>query len=137
MKRLDQYNRKLEFIVDKIGILPENPEENIFYMDALFHRLQISIDAAMDIIAMICKDFGITVKDDYGNLDELEKLKIIDIEILEDLRRWNGLRNRLVHKYNKIEESIVIDERDKIVAGLKDFIEKIEMILNEKLDLPK
>jgi len=29
MKRKDQYSRKLEFIIDKISLLPENIEENI------------------------------------------------------------------------------------------------------------
>ena len=47
MKRREQYTRKLEFILDKIKVLPENFEDNIFMMDALFYRLQVSIDAAM------------------------------------------------------------------------------------------
>ncbi|MHA1658647.1 MAG: HepT-like ribonuclease domain-containing protein, partial [Promethearchaeota archaeon] len=72
MNLKDQYKRKLEFIVDKISILPENLEENEFYIDALFYRLQITIDVAMDVVAMLCKDLGISVKDDYSNMDELE-----------------------------------------------------------------
>ena len=100
MKRLDQYRRKLEFIVDRITILPDNIEENIFFLDALFYRLQISVDATMDVVAMICKDLGITVKDDYSNIDELEPLDLFSKEFLNDLRRLNGLRNALVHRYN-------------------------------------
>jgi len=30
MKRKDQYNRKFEFIIDKLSLLPDNVEENIF-----------------------------------------------------------------------------------------------------------
>ncbi|MHA1688297.1 MAG: DUF86 domain-containing protein [Promethearchaeota archaeon] len=131
MKRREQYKRKLEFILDKISKLPNNFEENIFLIDALFYRLQVSIDATMDIIAMLCKDFGISVKDDYTNLDEIEKLKKFDDKLIINLRRWNGLRNRLVHKYNKIDESIIIEEKVKIVNGLKQFIQQTEMILNE------
>jgi uncharacterized protein YutE (UPF0331/DUF86 family) len=56
MKRKEQYHRNLEFIIDKITLLPENIKENIFFMDALFNRLQISVDAAMDVVAMLCKD---------------------------------------------------------------------------------
>ena len=80
MKRIDQYRRKLEFIIEKISILPNNVEENIFFMDAVFYRLQVSVDAAMDIVAMLCKDLGITVKDDYSNIDELEPLEIFSKE---------------------------------------------------------
>ncbi|MCK4284641.1 MAG: DUF86 domain-containing protein, partial [Candidatus Lokiarchaeota archaeon] len=68
MKRTEQYRRKLEFIIEKISVLPDNLDEDKFHVDALFYRLQVSIDAAMDVIAMLCKDLGITVKDDYSNI---------------------------------------------------------------------
>ena len=122
MKRRDQYIRKLEFIADKITVLPENVKDNIFLMDALFYRLQVSIDAAIDIIAMLSKDLGITVKDDYSNLDELENLNIFPGDFLNEIRRLNGLRNVLVHRYNKIEEELIVSERDHFVEVLKEFI---------------
>jgi uncharacterized protein YutE (UPF0331/DUF86 family) len=133
MNRKEQYKRKLEFILEKITNLPEKLEENEFYVDALFYRIQISIDAAMDIIAMLCKDFGITVKDDYTNMEELEKLNIFPSKILNDLRKWNGLRNVLVHKYNKIEEELVFQQKDNVVNTLGSFIKKVEVIVNEKI----
>ncbi len=137
MKRIDQYRRKLEFIIDKITILPNNIEENIFFIDALFYRLQVSVDAAMDIVAMLCKDLGITVKDDYSNIDELENLDIFSKEFLDELRRLNGLRNVLVHRYNKIEEKQIIKEKDHFVEILKKFVSYIEVLINERLKLSK
>ena len=136
MKRRDQYNRKLEFIVDKVTILPENTNENVFLMDALFYRLQVSIDAAMDIVAMLSKDLGITVKDDYSNIDELENLNIFPSDLLNEMRRLNGLRNVLVHRYNKIEEDLIITEKDHFVEVLKEFIKIVEKLINEELKLP-
>lgn len=137
MKRRDQYTRKLEFIADKIAILPENMNDNIFLMDALFYRLQVSIDAAMDIVAMLSKDLGITVKDDYSNIDELENLKIFPGEFLNEIRRLNGLRNVLVHRYNKIEEDLIVTEKDHFVEVLKEFIKIVEKLINEQLKLPE
>jgi len=136
MKRRDQYNRKLEFIADKITVLPENVKDNIFLMDALFYRLQVSIDAAIDIIAMLSKDLGITVKDDYSNLDELENLNIFPGDFLNEIRRLNGLRNVLVHRYNKIEEELIVSERAHFVEVLKEFIKIVEKLINEQLKLP-
>ena len=133
MKRKDQYSRKLEFIIDKISLLPDNIEENIFYIDALFYRLQISIDAAMDVVAMLCKDLGITVRDDYSNIDELESLKIFQMDLLKDLRRLNGLRNVLVHRYNKIEEGRIIQEKNNFADILKKYVKEMEKVINEKL----
>ncbi len=136
MKRRDQYIRKLEFIADKITVLPENVKDNIFLMDALFYRLQVSIDAAIDIIAMLSKDLGITVKDDYSNIDELENLYIFPGDFLNEIRRLNGLRNVLVHRYNKIEEELIVSERDHFVEVLKEFIKIVEKLINEQLKLP-
>lgn len=137
MKRKDQYRRKLEFIIDKISILPNNIEENIFYIDALFYRLQVSIDAAMDVIAMLCKDLGITVRDDYSNIDDLESLNIFQKDLLKNLRRLNGLRNVLVHRYNKIEEERIIQEKKNFVDNLKKFVKDVEKVINERLQLSK
>lgn len=137
MKRKDQYSRKLEFIIDKISILPDNIEENIFYIDALFYRLQVSIDAAMDIIAMLCKDLGITVRDDYSNIDDLESLNIFQKDLLKNLRRLNGLRNVLVHRYIKIEEERIIQEKKNFVDNLKKFVKDVEKVINERLQLSK
>jgi len=135
MKRKDQYSRKLEFIIDKISLLPDNIEDNIFYADALFYRLQVSIDAAMDVVAMLCKDLGITVRDDYSNIDDLEKLDIFQTGLLKNLRLLNGLRNALVHRYNKIEEEKIIEEKKNYVDNLKKFAKNVEKVINEQLKL--
>ena len=137
MNRKEQYNRKFEFIIDKISLLPDNIEENIFYRDALFYRLQVSIDAAMDIVAMLCKDLGITVKDDYSNIDELEDLNIFEKKMLHNMRRLNGVRNVLVHRYNKIEEQQIVREKDNFIIILKEFVLCVEKIVNERLQLSK
>jgi len=135
MKRKDQYNRKFEFIIDKLSLLPDNVEENIFYVDALFYRLQVSVDAAMDIVAMLCKDLGITVKDDYSNIDELEALDLFQKELLRNLRRLNGVKNALVHRYNKIEEEQIIKEKENFVNILKEFVKRVEKVVNERIQL--
>ena len=135
MKRIDQYRRKLEFIVDRITILPKNVEENIFFLDALFYRLQVSVDAAMDVVAMLCKDLGITVKDDYSNINELETLDIFSKEFSNELRRLNGLRNALAHRYNKIEEEQIIKEKVHFVEILKKFVSLVEVLIDERLKL--
>jgi len=137
MKRKEQYNRKLEFIIDKLSYLPDNVEENIFFVDALFYRLQVSIDAAMDIIAMLCKDLGITVKDDYSNIDELGDLDLFKKELLRNLRRLNGVRNVLMHRYNKIDEQQIISEKENFVKMLKEFARQVEKVINERIELPE
>lgn len=135
MNRSDKYFYKMEFILEKINILPSNLDSNPFLVDALFYRFQVSIDAAMDIVAMLCKDFGILVNDDYSNIDELVKFKVLSPSLAEHLRKLNGLRNALVHKYNKIEEDLLIKEKENVVAYLNNFVEIIKVIIDEKLNI--
>ena len=137
MNRKDQYKRKFDFIIDKITSLPEKFKENDYYKDALFYRLQISIDDSLDLVAMLCKDLGITVKDDYSNLDELERISVFSKKVTKDLRRWNGLRNALVHKYNKIDEDFVLQEKDNVAKSLINFVKETEVIMNEKINFSK
>lgn len=79
---------------------------------------------------------SISVKDDYSNIDELESLKIFPGDFLNDMRHLNGLRNVLVHRYNKIEEDLIVSEKDHFVEVLKEFIKLVEKLINEKLKLP-
>ncbi len=134
MNRKEQYKRKFDFIIDKITNLPDEPIENEFYMDALFYRIQVSIDAVMDLVAMLCKDVGITVKDDYKNIDEIEKTHLFKKETINDLHRWNGLRNVLVHRYNKVEEDTILKNKPHIVKTLMDFIKKTEEFILDKFN---
>ena len=84
---------------------------------------------------MLCKDLGITVRDDYSNIDDLEKLSIFQTGVLKNLRRLNGLKNALVHRYNKIEEERIIEEKKNYVDNIKEFVKNVEKVINEQLQL--
>jgi len=131
MARKDQYFRKIEFILEKINDLPENLTADKFYIDALFYRLHTSIEAFMDIIAMLCKDFGILVGEDYHNIDEIGRLDLFSPSEIAYFRKLNGLRNVIVHKYNKIEERLIIEELEPIIEFINHFAERVEAIVNK------
>lgn len=72
--RILRYQQRLQWIVERIENLPPLDENNTnfdFFLDSLFYRLQTSIDGIMDIVAMLCKDLGEEVGDDYNNLETL------------------------------------------------------------------
>jgi uncharacterized protein YutE (UPF0331/DUF86 family) len=133
LSRREQFTRKLEFIIEKVSHLPDNVEEDEFRQDALYYRLQIAIDAALDVVAMLCKDLGITVKDDYTNLENLQKEEIFTPEMTQQLRGLNGLRNILVHHYNNVELDLVLQQKGDMVKQLTDFTQCVEAVLNERM----
>lgn len=124
-ERLLQYKRKIDFICEKLENLPEMPGDEIL-KDAILYRVQVSIDAAMDIIAMLVKDSGEEVSDDYHNMALLADKGILSKQIEEQMKFYNGLRNAIVHKYNKFEEKEVIANIKKIKRNFHIFLECVE-----------
>ncbi|RLG58380.1 MAG: DUF86 domain-containing protein [Candidatus Hydrothermarchaeota archaeon] len=127
MKRIEQYSRKIEYILTSLEKMdfPEN-EKDVY---ALFYLLHTSIEAAMDITAMLVKDLGSMPRDDYENIETLYEKGLIDKEFAENLKKLNGLRNILVHRYNKVDENLVVRELNNIKEILNKFIDVVENVI--------
>ena len=97
----------------------------------IFYSLQTSIEAMVDLVAMLVKDLGIQVKDDIKNISEIVKIRNIDPKLGEKLKKANGLRNIIIHRYNEIDEVLIIDSIKEIKELLLRWIEIIEEAINE------
>lgn len=124
-EREQQYRRKINFIVEKVHSFPTKFSSSES-TDAYLYRAQIAIEAAMDMIAMLVKDKGKTVSDDYHNIDTLLSLKVVTPEAALQLKHLNGLRNAIVHKYNKFEEETAVKQRENIQKNLLAFLKTVE-----------
>lgn len=129
MNRAERYRQKMNFIITKLESIPASRKTNI-EVNATLYCVQVAIDAAMGIIAMLVKDIGHDVSDDYHNINILVKEKVISEVIGEDLRRFNGLRNAIVHKYNAFEEESVLKHVPTIKNSLEKFLNNVETKLN-------
>lgn len=126
-KRQGVYRRKLHVITQSIGRIPDDREVlSPLELDGVLHNVQVMIDAVMDIAAMLVKDGGHEVKDDYQNLEMLVEEGLIGGPLAEELRRLNGLRNAIVHRYNSFEEETLLEGLDRIRSGVVDFAEIVE-----------
>lgn len=103
MDRLSQYRRKIEYVVSKLTSLPSDLDD-VYHFEALLYRLHTSIDALMDVVAMLVKDLGLEVGDDYSNIEKLEEAGVLSGDMAGFLRKASGLRNVIVHRYNKLDE---------------------------------
>jgi len=127
MERKLRYRQKINFIAEKISDIPRNPD-NALAIDAALYRIQTAIDACIDIVAMLLKDKGREVTDDYGNIHKLLELNVLDKKLSDGLAMLNGLRNAIVHKYNTFEEETVINS----INNIKDIIERfLDVVENE------
>jgi len=68
---------------------------------------------------MIAKEEGVLVKDDYSNLDRLKTLLAPDV--IENLKRANGLRNVLVHEYNGVDDTLAFERAQEVLPSFRVF----------------
>jgi uncharacterized protein YutE (UPF0331/DUF86 family) len=131
--------RKLAAIVENLKALePIARMTQRQYLDDLYKRkaterlLQELIETAIDINTYIIVQTGQTVPDDYyESFIKAGALQVISSDLAEKLAPSAGLRNRLVHEYNRLEHSVVLDAVKKAeelyteyVRQVKDYIEK-------------
>jgi len=108
--------RKLSRIAENLKAL--EPIEDMTldeYKGDLYKRkateklLQELIEAAIDInIHMIVQTGNAGPDDYYESFMKAGELKIISSDLAEKLAPSAGLRNRLVHEYDRVEHSIVL-----------------------------
>jgi len=127
--RSKRYKDKIQHIFDYIQDLPLIPK-NELEKRGIFYSLQTSIEAMVDLIAMLVKDLGIQVKDDNYNINEIIKIKKLNPELGEKLSQANGLRNIIVHRYNAVDDQIILDS----VQDVKDLLLKWVRIIEDNLN---
>lgn len=127
-KRTIRYRDKIDFIVSSMEVIPEKPEGDL-EISGVFYKLHTSIEAAMDLVAMVLKDSGEKIEDDYTNIASLEESKRITESLAEKLRKCNGLRNYLVHRYNGVDDEIALGSVREVSQILYTFVGVVEEFL--------
>lgn len=125
--RKQRYRSKIGYIIEKMYAIPDTVSVlDDLEVDGVLYRVQTSIDAAMDMSAMMVRDIGIDVSEDYDNIEILNKNEIIDIKLADDLKKLNGMLNAIIHKYGKVDTQLVLQNLENIKMILGNFIEIIE-----------
>jgi len=110
----------------------EEFEENYTKQDAVILNIQRAIQQSIDLGAYVIKKKKLAIPKSSREIFEiLEKEKIIDKNLSENLQKMVGFRNLAIHEYTKIKLEIIeyiIKER------LFDLIEFQKRILCESND---
>jgi uncharacterized protein YutE (UPF0331/DUF86 family) len=140
IERAKRYKDKLNFILEKVNDIEAWMPVDIsdFISDkktrlAVYKAFQELVEASFDIVAMACRDSRIISKDDYANIEALYQKNIIDESLKNVLVESNGLRNRLVHRYNTLDETMAFESIESLLPNFKYFTEVMEKWLKENL----
>lgn len=129
-QRVLRYKEKIDFIQEKVQYFDVRPKKKLMKW-GLFYAVQTSIESLYDLIAMLVKDIGLQVKDDEDNVDALIKEKNLDQDLGEELKDAKGMRNVIVHQYNGVNESMIMKSLPKLKSLMKQWLNEIEVILDE------
>ena len=127
--KIDYLNQTIENLYDWIeGINSKDFVENIDLQKqyGIYHAFQIGIEIITDLTSMMVKDSRTIPKDDYTNIKIIENKKIISSDLAAKLREANGLRNRIVHNYNGLDNSIAFERLTHLLNHFKPFKEKVK-----------
>ncbi|MDK2917594.1 MAG: hypothetical protein PWQ37_327 [Candidatus Petromonas sp.] len=133
MVNLEVINEKLLKITTYINelkeIKPDTFEEykkDIVKKYAIERLIQLIIDLALDINNIILSNMKKPPANDYFNsFIDLIELDILDHDFAYNIAPSTGLRNRLVHEYESINDKIVYESIDKVTVFYSKYVSVI------------
>ena len=124
---IDRYLEKLEKLRLRSGNLEDWLEGDVETLTADTERrlapykaFQELFEAITDVCTMFAADSNMSVGDDYENLAKAAG-KLYDEEIEGKIQRANGLRNRIVHEYDKFEDFRALRDMKALLSALDRF----------------
>ncbi|MEK7621806.1 MAG: DUF86 domain-containing protein [Patescibacteria group bacterium] len=107
-------------------------DDRVFVIERLF---QLIADAAIDINTHIIIQGKLESPDDYeGTFRILGQHKIIPLDFAEKISGSVGLRNRLVHGYEKVQRKIALDDISNGISQYVEYVKHIqEFVENKKI----
>lgn len=124
MRQEDRYLSKVERFINEEEFISSHTIENEVSERALLYSLQVAVEISMDIVAMKVRDMGLKVEDDATNIEKITDKGIISQSEADFLRQMNGVRNFIVHRYDRIDLDIVNEAMSRINV-LKGLIIKV------------
>jgi uncharacterized protein YutE (UPF0331/DUF86 family) len=132
-ERLSRYADKLDHARQRLEAFeawdptPEGPLKDRL---AGYKALQEASEALLDTASMLAKDLGTPPKDNHANISMLEEHDILSEAPARALHEVAGLRNRLVHEYNGLDDEIAIDSARRLAPDLRKACEEVRSWLS-------
>lgn len=121
--KMEEYLSELEKFKPQTYREYENDQLKRYAIERL---VQLIIDLALDVNnSLIKKSDKYPAQDYFSSFLELIDLRILPEEFAREIAPSTGIRNRLVHEYEKINDKIVYQNLDKIIKYYLDYIKHI------------
>jgi len=133
--RLRRYKEKLDLIGLRLrefeewsGVMLTSEKDKL----ASYKCFQEVSEAVNDIIAMMLRDEKLLPAEDYPNIEKAISHRLIPLSLKVPLQEMTGLRNRLVHHYNGIDDRVARDSARTLLTVIRAFVAHVRQWLREK-----
>lgn len=93
--------------------------------------IQLIVENMVDINSVIISQNNLPPpKDYYSSFETLGKINVLPANFALALAPCTGMRNRLVHEYDKIDDLVVFNGISKLIDMVNEYIEHINHFLN-------
>ena len=131
LKQLASYYQELEQIAT--GQTFDNYRKQIVTKRAVERDIQLIVECATDINNMILKQLSKgPAKDYFNSFIDLADNQVIEMDFALKLAPSTGLRNILVHEYEKIDDQIVFKSITNVLTFYRQYLQVIAEYLGCK-----
>ncbi|RJS69616.1 DUF86 domain-containing protein [Methanophagales archaeon] len=116
---------KIETLIERVEFIEEHLSKEILQdrilRKAIYKEFQEAVEALSDVCAMVRRGLNSSAKDDYSNIDFLVEKDILEERMGLKLKEANGLRNRLIHGYNGVNDETACYAIKELIGDLRAF----------------
>src|SRR5690554_3661782 len=106
--------------------------QNLTSRYAVERLMQLIVDLALDINNVILSHQGKPAAIDYFNsFIDLIDCHVLEADFASQIAPSTGLRNRLVHEYEEVDNKIVFSSIDKTIDMYGRYIQEIKKVLED------
>lgn len=135
--RRHRYRDKILWIQDRAELIeswlkeitPVDSRPDTKTLLAVFKAYQEVTEATMDIVAMFLRDQDIPSRDDYSNID---RINLFTDDQKKTLRAMNGMRNRIIHRYNGTDEILAITGISQAMPDIRLLVQVMEQWISRQ-----
>lgn len=107
-------------------------KKDVYKIRTLERNIQLIVDNMVDINNELILEKNIEPADDYfGSFTKLKETGIFPEELINILAPLTGLRNRIVHEYDKVDQKILFITIQKRAEEIKEYLK----IISKKIGL--
>lgn len=132
-RKLAVISRNLDDLAEVEGLELQDYREDRFRRKGTERLLQETVEAAVDANMHILRAAGAWTPPDYfQSFVDVGRAGVIPPDLAGSLAPSAGLRNRLVHEYEEIDDRIVLDAVTEARDGFGDYVARVEAWLSDQ-----